>query len=93
VRLVVTDGNGRIVAPPLRPAPVYLVSTHREEIPGGRSHVRGWENQEWFSLRMWGYATLPPGSYTLRGAPVLTTGQALPDSTLRSNQVTITVTP
>lgn len=92
-RLVVTDAAGRVVAPPLRPAPVYLVSTHREELPGGQTHIRGWENREWFSLRMWGYAPLGPGQYTISGAPLLVVPGASADSTVRSNRVTITVAP
>jgi hypothetical protein len=99
-RLVLSDGTGHIITPPHGPADIYLVGTHREELPGGETRVRGWNNQEWFDLRLWGYRLLPPGRYTLRGAPMLVTGRNLPESalrppdlSLRSNEVTFTVVP
>ncbi len=98
VRLVLLDGAGHVVTPPHGPADIYLVGTHPEDLPAGEAHVRGWDNQQWFDLRMWGFALLPPGRYTLRGSPMLVTGREFPDSalrspdlSLRSNEVTFTV--
>jgi hypothetical protein len=92
-RLMVTDATGRVVAPTMSPSSAYLVSSRKATLPGGQTRVRSWENQEWFSLRHWGYKLDAPGQYTIVGAPALNVPGVAPDTTLRSNRVTITITP
>jgi hypothetical protein len=93
VRLTVTDGTGRIVPRAKSPAPIYMVSARKVTLPAGATRVSTWNNQEWFSLRMWGYVLPGPGRYTIVGAPDLSIVGASLDTTSRSNPVTITVTP
>lgn len=93
VRLTVTDSAGRIVPPAKSPAPIYMVSSRQIILPAGAAQVPSWNNQEWFSLRMWGYVLPGPGRYTIVGAPDLSIVGASLDTTSRSNRVTITVAP
>jgi hypothetical protein len=97
-RLVLSDEAGHVVVPPHEPAGFYLIGSHSEDLPGGETRVRQWDKREWFDLQLWGYRLLPPGRYTLRGAPMLVTGRERPESalrppdlSLRSNEVTFTV--
>lgn len=92
-RLTITDASGRVLAPISGPSDAYLVSSHPETLPGGGTRVRTWANMEWFDLRHWGYAPLGPGRYTIVGAPLVVVPGASPDSTPRSNRVTITIAP
>ena len=92
-RLTITDSAGRVVTPASGPSYAYIVSTHPEKLVGGATRVRTWADRDWFNLRQWGYAALAPGRYTIVGAPLLVVAGASPDSTVRSNRVTITVTP
>ena len=93
VRLVVTDSAGRVVAPTKSPAPIYIVSSRKVTIPGGGAQVPTWNNQEWFSLRNWGYELTGPGRYTIVGLPVLSVVGGARGGSPQSNRVTITVAP
>lgn len=93
-RLRVTDDGGRVVAPTSPPSAYGVISTIRATLPGGVTRVRKWlPGGEWADLRRWGYGTLGPGRYTIEGAPLLHDLGVAPDTTLRSNRVTITVAP
>lgn len=91
-RLVVTDSSGRAVAPVGPRHGYHQISTITSTLPGGVTRVRTFGG-EWIDLRRWGYDLLKPGRYTIEGAPLLTIPGARADTTLRSNRVTITVTP
>jgi hypothetical protein len=94
VRLVVSDEQGRLVAPAY---PVYgedAISTHRGTFAPGDTVVWTWKRQAWFDLRRWGYDLRAPGRYTIAGVPLVYGPDLAPDlDTVRSNRVTITVAP
>jgi hypothetical protein len=90
--LRVIDGAGRVVTPTREPNDVSWVSGPGDELRPGQARVWTSRGNEWSPLRTWGYRMLGPGSYTIEGAPLLSTGIA-PDTTLRSNRVAITIAP
>lgn len=91
-RLVITDSSGRVVLPVSGRSGFSAVSSRYTRLAPGKTEVRTW-NGEWFDLRRWGYGALTPGRYAIVGAPVLVARDLAPDSTVRSNRVTFTVTP
>jgi hypothetical protein len=61
---------------------------------GAESTLRGQKKEgEWLSLRDWGFDLQSPGHYTLLGVPDLANPHLTPDTTVRSNKVTFTITP
>jgi hypothetical protein len=92
-RLVIIDESGRIVAPTHEPEGYYLVSTHHAELASGQTRVLSWDTGEWTPIAYWGYRRLAPGRYTVAGSPILSSGRAHPDTTVRSNHLRFTVTP
>jgi hypothetical protein len=93
-RLRVTDDRGRIVPLTSEPTAFSMISTIRATLPGGVTRVRkSPSGGEWADLRRWGYSALRPGRYTIEGAPLINDLGVRADTTLRSNRVTITITP
>jgi hypothetical protein len=95
VDLVVTDSTGRRVAPA---SPVDNADTFRHNrftLPA-RATVP-WAlgpGRRWVALRHWGYELRVPGRYTIAAIPLVAGPNLEPDlATVRSNQVTITITP
>jgi hypothetical protein len=92
-RLVITDESGHVVAPTNGPAGYYVISSHYGELPGGQTRVWSWDTGEWTPIAYWGYRGLAPGRYTVAGSPIMWSGRAHPDTTVRSNHVSFTIAP
>jgi hypothetical protein len=93
-RLRVSDDSGRVVPTISEPSAFSSTNSIKSTLVPGSTWVRdAGPGGGWTDLRRWGYGTLKPGRYTIEGAPLLADVGVAPDTTLRSNRVTITVTP
>jgi len=69
VALTVRNSSGAIIAPQGPPAaPLYPTMSVAIDLPGNASRILpGLDGTAWQDLSQWGYAHLPPGTYTVTG--------------------------
>jgi hypothetical protein len=92
--LIVWGADGRVVKPTGQKAPPIATSGAPAMLLPHQTVPWGWADAEWLYLSDWGYQLRAPGRYTIRGLPRLGFPELEPDNkTVRSNTVTITLTP
>jgi hypothetical protein len=92
--LIVWGEDGQAVKPTGQKAPPVSTSGMPQGLDPHKRVPWGWKNDEWMYLSNWGYQLREPGRYTIRGLPRLGYPELEPDNrTVRSNTVTITITP
>lgn len=94
VQLIVTGADGRPVTPSMPKDFRHFISTRTLVMDPAKPIVLGYGGQRWTALQSFGYGPLAPGQYTLTAVP-LVQGPAVDEDimTVRSNQVTVTITP
>jgi hypothetical protein len=93
--LLVLKRNGEVVQATTRPWGIAGSSLSARLSPH-ETVVWGWDQKfEWNPLAAWGYHLREPGTYTIVGIPQVSAARGVVEdlTTVRSNVVTITVTP
>jgi hypothetical protein len=91
--LIVRAADGQVVKPGGQQMPASTSGMPAMLLPH-QTAPWGWREDDWQYLSDWGFQLQTPGRYTIRGLPRLTYPGLEPDhETVRSNTVTITLTP
>jgi hypothetical protein len=91
--LIVRATDGQVVRPGGQQMPASTSGMPAQLLPH-QTAPWGWREDDWQYLSDWGFQLRTPGRYTLRGLPRLSYPGLVPDhKTVRSNTVTITITP
>lgn len=94
VDLIVAGSDGQRVKATGHKVPPAASSGAPAVLLAGQTVPWGWREGDWMYLSEWGYELREPGTYTIRGLPRLGFPGLEPDNrTVRSNAVTITLTP
>jgi hypothetical protein len=94
VGLIVTGSDGQLVEATGHMPPPPATSGAPAVLLARQTAPWGWREDDWMYLSDWGYELPDPGTYTIRALPQLGFPGLVPDNrTVRSNALTITLTP